>query len=359
MTSTLPILKQRTLWWAISALAVGLGILGMGLSWRQLGAPLRPGLDFAGGTRIQVTRACPTPEATGPCATPIETGVVRTLLSAQGLEGSVIQVTGERGETVSIRSRNLSPDEETAVRQALEERIGPLDRQATQIDSVGPVIGQQLFTSGVLALLVSFAGIVAYLSIRFQFDYAVLAIVALLHDVLITMGVFAWLGLLLNVEVDSLFIVAVLTVVGFSVNDTVVIYDRIREIITPKPAAPETTPSPQTIDPMGAETDTANAPSPEPKPVPTITIGAAVEQGVRQTLSRTFNTTLTTVLPLVAIVIFGGQTLKFFALALIIGFLAGVYSSIFIASTLLVLWREKRGEGTIPLGVPSAPAPTP
>ena len=186
----------------------------------------------------------------------------------------------------------------------------------TQIDSVGPVVGRQILSSGLLALLVAFAGITAYVSLRFKLDFAIFAIVALLHDVLITVGLFALLGLTAGIEVDSLFIVALLTVVGFSVNDTVVIYDRIRETL---------------------------------KLNPTTHIDDIVDSAVNQTLSRSINTTLTTVLPLVAIVVFGGQTLKFFAVALIVGFLSGAYSSIFIASSLLALWRTSSGQayGTV------------
>ncbi len=300
------VIQQRTLWWIISGVVLLSSLVGIALCFQQFGAPLRPGLDFVGGTRIQVTRNC----AVADCEAAIAPDEVRQILAQQGLETSVIQVEGEGGQSVSIRTRNLDVDEESQLRANLESDIGPLDPLLTQIDSVGPAIGQQLFTSGLLSLLVSFAGIVVYLSIRFQFDYAVFAIVALFHDVLVAVGLFAWLGLLLNVEVDSLFIVALLTIVGFSVNDTVVIYDRIRESIA--------------LHPEGDIDD-------------------LVEMGVNQTLTRSINTTLTTTLPLLAIVLFGGETLKFFALALIAGFISGVYSSIFIATTLLALWRKKTG----------------
>ncbi|MEB3269475.1 MAG: protein translocase subunit SecF [Leptolyngbya sp.] len=312
----LKVIQQRSLWWGISALVIVLSLVGMGLSWQQFGAPLRPGLDFVGGTRLQVTRNC----AVADCTTPITAADVRTVLTEQGLETSVIQVEGSEGQSVSIRTRNLDVDTEAQLKASLETAIGPLDPQSTQIDSVGPVLGRQLFASGLLALLVSFAGIVVYLSVRFQLDYAVFAIIALLHDVLVAMGCFAWLGILAQVEVDSLFIVALLTIVGFSVNDTVVIYDRIRENIKAHPQAH---------------------------------IDTVVDDGVNQTLTRSINTTLTTILSLVAIVLFGGETLKFFALALIVGFISGAYSSIFIASTLLALWREKTGRAVVPV------APTP
>jgi preprotein translocase subunit SecF len=268
----LEIIRQRSFWWLISGLLILASLIGMVISWQQLGAPLRPGLDFVGGTRIQVTRNC----AAADCAAPIAPAEVRTILAQQGLETSVIQVTGDEGQSVSVRTRNLDVDEETTLRAALEAEIGPLDAAATQIDSVGPVLGQQLFSAGLLALLVSFAGIVVYLSLRFQLDYALLAIIALLHDVIVTMGLFAWLGLLLQVEVDSLFIVALLTIVGVSVTDTVVLYDRIRENIK--------------LHPEGHIDD-------------------LVDQGVNETLTRSINTTLTTLLPLVAIPLFGGSTL--------------------------------------------------
>ena len=314
----LDIIRQRSFWWLISGLVILASLIGMILSWQQFSAPLRPGLDFVGGTRIQVTRNC----AVADCDAPIDSAEIRNLLSGQGLETSVIQVGGEADQSVSIRTRNLNVDEQAALRTSLEEQIGPLDRQSIQIDSVGPLIGRQLFASGLLALIISFAGIVIYLSIRFQLDYAVLAIIALLHDVLITMGLFAWLGLLLQVEVNSLFIVALLTIVGFSVNDTVVIYDRIRENI---------------------------------KLHPERHINDLVDDGVNQTLTRSINTSLTTVLPLIAIVFFGGETLKFFALALIAGFLAGAYSSIFVASTLLAWWRVRSGQEIAGLSESSQP----
>ncbi|NMF82073.1 protein translocase subunit SecF [Nodosilinea sp. P-1105] len=304
----LHVIKQRSLWWSLSALVIAIGIGAMALSWQQFGAPLRPGLDFAGGTRLQLTRACAIENT---CPDAIDLAEVRQILSQQGLESSSLQLLGQNQETLSIRTINLDVDERTTLQAALDEEVGPFDIDTLQIDSVGPVIGRQLLASGLLALLVAFAGIVGYLSLRFKLDYAVFAIVALLHDVLITLGAFAILGLTLAVEIDSLFIVALLTIVGFSVNDTVVIYDRIRENL---------------------------------KLHPDRHINDVVDDAVNQTLTRSINTSLTTVLPLVAIVVFGGQTLKFFALALIIGFLAGAYSSIFIASTLLALWRERTGQ---------------
>ena len=302
------VIKQRTLWWCISGLIILVGIGSMAFSWQQYGAPIKPSLVFIGCTRLQLTRDCS--EATI-CENPIDISDVRQVLDAQDLPGSSIQLLGEDKQSVVVRTRNLDVDERDSLQSALGETIGTIDPNATKNDTVGPVLGKQLLTSGLMSLLVAFALIAAYLSLRFKFDYAVLAIVALLHDLLITLGLFSILSLVTGYEADSLFIVALLTIVGFSVNDTVVIYDRIRETLSRSPNRP---------------------------------INDIVDDSVNDTLGRSINTTLTTVLTLLSIVIFGGGTLKFFALALITGFLAGAYSSIFIASTLLAWWRS-RSEG--------------
>jgi len=304
----LAVIKQRRLWWIISSLVIMVGLAAMAISWQQFGTPLKPGLDFAGGTRLQLTRSCALTDA---CSGDVDLAQVRQVLADQGLGSSSLQILDSKLQILSIRTRPLSVEERTQLQGALDAEIGPFDTSSVQIDSVGPVIGRQLLSSGLLALLVSFAGIVIYLSLRFKLDYAIFAIIALFHDVLVTSGVFSLLGLMAGVEVDSLFIVALLTIVGFSVNDTVVIYDRVRENI---------------------------------KLSPQIHINDTVDNAVNQTLTRSINTSLTTTLPLLAIVAFGGQTLKYFALALIIGFVAGAYSSIFIASSLLALWRERSGQ---------------
>ena len=300
--------KQRNLWWSLSAIAFVASIIVMMLSFAKFNAPLRPGLDFVGGTRLQLERDC----AIAQCDQPINIAQVRDVLTAQDLGNSSIQVIGEDRQGLAIRTKTLNVDERTALQTALSKAVGKFDPQKTQIDTVGPTIGRELFVAGLLALIVSFFGIIVYLSFRFQFDYALFAILALFHDAFITAGFFSFLGLVAGVEVDSLFLVALLTIIGFSVNDTVIIYDRLRENI--------------------AESSGQS-------------MSEIVDSAVNQTLTRSINTTLTTMLPLLAIFLFGGETLKYFALALIIGFILGAYSSIFIASTLLAWWRESR-QGT-------------
>jgi preprotein translocase subunit SecF len=310
--------QKRDLWWAISGAAMLASLAVMIFSFSTLGTPLRPSLDFVGGTRIQIARDC---SVASNCDQPIDAAQVREVLNEQGLGSGTIQLIGEAQQILSVRTENLDTDRREELLNSLTDLIGTFDPKTLQIDSVGPTVGEELFVSGILALLVSFFGIIVYLSIRFQFDYALFAILALFHDVLITTGVFAALGLTIGVEVDSLFLVSLLTIVGFSVNDTVVIYDRIRENIE--------------ISPENS-------------------INQVVDDAVTQTLGRSINTTLTVLLPLLGIFFFGGQTLKYFALALIVGFLLGAYSSIFVASTLLAWWRNRQNNK--PVAIADTPA---
>jgi preprotein translocase subunit SecF len=316
----LSVIKQRSLWWTISGVVILAGLIAMAISWTRpdIGAPLRPGLEFVGGTRLQLELDCSVPDN---CQGPIQLDEVRSVLTSQGLGNSSIQLLDKDPQKkdrqiVSIRTKSLNVEERTQLQNSLSEAIGAFDPKSTQIDTVGPTLGRQIFISGLQALFVSFAGITIYLTFRFQFDYAVFAFIALFHDVIVTTGVFSILGLVGGVEIDSLFLVALLTIVGFSVNDTVVIYDRVREVITRDPSLP---------------------------------INQVVDDAVNQTLGRSINTTLTTMLPLISIFLFGGETLKYFALALLVGFLAGSYSSIFIASTLLAWWRNRQPSSGVPI----------
>jgi len=306
----LSINKSRSLWWTISSVIIIIGMISMVISWQTPGikAPLRPSLDFIGGTRLQFERDCTKP---GNCDKPIDIAAVREVAKEQGVGDSNIQLAGENG--VTLRTKDLNVDQRSKLQNALSEKIGVFDPQKNQIDSVGPTLGRELFTSGLSALFVSFLGITLYMNFRFQLDYAIFAIIALFHDILITVGMFSIFGLVFGTEVDSLFIVALLTITGFSVNDTVVIYDRIRETVKANPNRP---------------------------------ISEIVDDAVNQTLARSINTTLTVLLTLFSIFFFGGETLHNFALALIVGFTMGAYSSIFIASTLLAWWRERTGSST-------------
>jgi preprotein translocase subunit SecF len=308
----LQVIKQRQFWWSCSIAITIIGFIAMGISWAKIGTPLRPSLDFVGGSRIQYNLDC----AKTDCNKPLNLDIVRDVLTAQGINGSSVQGIEKQGDQppgILIKSATLSGEQQEKIKQALSQKLGEL--KVAQSDTVGPTLGKQLFYSSILALLVSFGLIMLYVAIRFDRDYAVFAIVALLHDVLLTLSVFAVLGLTLGVEVDSLFVVSLLTIVGFSMNDTVVIYDRVRETIQRYPGRH---------------------------------INDIVDEAVNQTLGRSINTTLTVLLSLVSIFLFGGETLKYFSLALIIGFTTGAYSSIFIATSLLAFWREKTGNAIAP-----------
>jgi preprotein translocase subunit SecF len=302
----LKVIQQRSIWWTISAAIILAGIAAMTISWSRpdIRAPLRPSLDFIGGSKLQYELDCTAPNS---CQQPIDINAVRKVTESQGLMGSTVQPVDKTG--ITIRTRELKQAERQKLEIALAEKIGKLDPKKTQNDTVGPTLGKQLFTNGLLSIAISFLGIFLYLAFRFQIDYAFFAFVALFHDVFITVGIFSILGLTNGIEADSLFVVAVLTIIGFSVNDTVVIYDRIREVVAEHPNEP---------------------------------INQVVEDAVNQTLTRSINTTLTVLLTLFSIFFFGGETLHNFSLALIIGFAAGAYSSIFIASTLLAWWRARQ-----------------
>jgi len=297
--------KQRKWWWLLSSAVILTGIISMILSWTnpEIGSPLRRGLDFTGGSKLQYELDCSIPDN----CQPIDIATVREIVRNQGITDPIIQVVGKDLTGLSIRTKELKVDARTKLEADLSQKIGKFDPNKTQSDVVGPTLGQELFQNGLIAIGLSFGLILLYLTFRFKFDYAFFAFVALFHDVLVTTGIFSILGLVGGVEIDSLFVVAILTIIGFSVNDTVVIYDRIREVIRIDPDQP---------------------------------IDKIVDDAVNQTMSRSINTTLTVLLTLLSIFFFGGDTLKNFALCLIIGFTAGAYSSIFIASTLFAWWRE-------------------
>jgi preprotein translocase subunit SecF len=297
--------KQRRWWWLLSSILILTGITSMILSWTnpEIGSPLRRGLDFTGGSKLQYELDC---SIANNCK-PIDIVTVREVVKAQGFVDPIIQVIGKDSTGLSIRTKDLKVEARTKLEAALSEKIGKFDPKKNQNDTVGPTLGAELFQNGLTAIALSFGLILLYLTFRFKFDYAFFAFVALFHDVFITTGIFSILGLVGGVEIDSLFVVAILTIIGFSVNDTVVIYDRIREVISLHPEQP---------------------------------IDQIVDDSINQTMSRSINTTLTVLLTLLSIYLFGGDTLKNFALCLIIGFTAGAYSSIFIASTLFGWWRK-------------------
>ena len=292
------ITRYRRICLSITGVLVFLSLLGLFLSWLSpLHSPLKPGLDFTGGTSIQVERLCENK------CTDLNVDSLRKALT----EPAVVQLLDE-GRAISLRTAALSPAKSGEVVEALNKIAGPLKQEGTQINTIGPLLGEQLLRSSLLALVVSFVGVALYISARYARLYAAMALVCLAHDVLLTSGLFAWLGLLAGVEVDSLFAVALLTLAGYSVNDTVVVFDRIRE---------------------------------QQQVLPNLTVEDQVDRAVAGTLTRSVYTTICTELPILALLLFGGESLHWFAVALFVGVAIGGWSSIGVIPPLLPLFGGK------------------
>jgi preprotein translocase subunit SecF len=289
-------------------------LIGLLLSWLDpaIRAPLRPGLDFTGGTQIQLERNCD--PACADLKAIAVSDVIRDLALPQEGSTPLPQLNAPRvqlldaGQSLLLRLPTLSAAQGQAVIQAVEPVAGPFKDGGQSVDTIGPSLGRQLLQSSLVSLLVAFAGIAVYISFRYDRRYAFLALVALAHDVVIVCGIFAWLGLFFQLEVDSLFAVALLTIAGYSVNDTVVVFDRIRERTQ-----------------QGSD----------------LPLSLQVDQAVSATLTRTLYTSGTTLMPLLALVFFGGATLYWFAIALAIGVVVGSWSSISLAPSLLTLWEPQ------------------
>lgn len=211
---------------------------------------------------------------------------------------------------ISIKTKFIGQDEDTVNKITETLSKDYTNPELISVSSVGPTLGKELFKNSLIALSLAFLGIIAYLSIRFKFDYALAAILGIAHDVLFVVGIFSLLGLLYNVQIDGLFITAILTVVGFSVHDTIVVFDRIRENLRYYSKK--------------------------------MTFGEIVNASVNQTLARSINTSLTTLITLGALYFFGGVTTKDFVLAMILGIAIGTYSSIFFCSVLVDIWEDKK-----------------
>lgn len=269
---------------------------------------LRLGVDFTGGSVLEISFV----------SRPSVADVQKTL---QGQFPDVeISPTGDAG--FIVRTHELSEADHQSMLSALNAAYPSLGMQERQFSSVGPVIGNELKQKSIVAILVVLLAVILYIAFVFRklgrttspWAMGLAAIVALIHDVTIPFGVFAVLGRFFGIEISGVFVAAALTILGFSVSDTVVIFDRVRENIIRK----------------GSKEG----------------FGQIVHQSVLQTLTRSLNTVFTVLLSLFAIYFFGGESIKYFALALIIGIFLGAYSSIFVASPLLVWWTRGRSRSS-------------
>lgn len=273
---------------------------------------LKLGIDFTGGALLEYELSSSASQ--NRVQGTVDSEQLRKVISDEGVE--VGQITKSGDNTYIIRTKPLDQQKINVIKEKLTEKFGPVEERRQEF--VGPVIGKELTQKSGWALVLASITIVLYIAFSFRkvpkptssLRFGIAAIVALLHDVILVVGVFAILGKFLGVEIDTLFVTALLTIIGFSVHDTIVVFDRIRENL---------------LKNIGRKfIDVANI-------------------SVVQTLGRSLNTSLTVVFVLVALLLFGGETIRWFVVALLVGIISGTYSSIFNATALLVWWEEKLG----------------
>lgn len=263
---------------------------------------LKLGIDFTGGSLLTLAF-----DSTRPSVDELLTNIDPIL------EGEIlIQPSGERG--VLIRAQSMTEEQQAEITDALSKAYGQVEE--VSFESIGPTIGKELRQKSILAIFVVLLFIIAYIAFAFRkvasgpirsWTYGLVAVIALVHDIFFVVGIFALLGWAYGIEVGALFVTALLTTLGFSVHDTIVVFDRVRERLRMHPAE---------------------------------TFEQTVNSSINQTLVRSINTSMTAILVLLVLYFFGGESIAFFVLALILGLTAGTYSSVFVASPLLVTFQR-------------------
>jgi len=262
--------------------------------------PINLGMDFVGGNELRIERVCK-----GECSNVSPDSVLenlREISKNKNVLNNIKLQFQNSNKLISIRTPYLSIEESNNLISNLDNIVGPLNYESKASRLIGPKLGKRLLINCVTSLLVSLFAISLYITIRFDKKYALFALLALFHDLLIVFGIFSWLGIILSVEVNSLFAVSLLTIAGYSVNDTVVIFDRIRENLKSKKEGYNET----------------------------------IQISVNESFRRTTFTSITTLIPLLSIILFGSYALFWFSLALSLGIIVGSYSSILLAPSLLL-----------------------
>lgn len=278
---------------------VSLLVILPGVAFLIINPGLRTGIDFTGGSTMTLG-----------FSNPVTQQALREALAARGEIDSTVQNLGDN--TYFVRTRELSEDDKDGIVETLEANLSPDGVNVLSFDLVSPVVARDTVINGIYAVIAAAIGIFLYLwwafrSVPKPFRYGVAAIVALLHDLLIVIGIFAILGNLLGTEINTMFLIAVLTVIGYSVNDTIVVFDRLRENV---------------VNYSGR------------------TFAQNVNISISETLGRSLNTSITLLFTLLALILFGGPTIRAFLFVLLIGVIAGTYSSIAVASQVLVAWES-------------------
>lgn len=294
-------IKYTKVWFALSLLLMAAGLFGIINNYREYGTALVYGIDFTGGSLMELKFENEKTLDPKQIYDPIEAVYPK----------SVSQITHTGENTYIVQSKEMTEEQLQTVSTSIREKLGNFE--LLRFNTIGPKIGETLKQKAVIALIIALIAIVIYIAYAFRtvpkkvsaWKFGFAAIVALIHDILITVGIFA----LFRYEINSFFITALLTIMGFSVHDTIVVFDRIRE----------------NLKKQGRDD----------------TFGDIADISMKQTMARSINTSVSTLLPLITLYIWGAQAIEHFVLALIIGIVVGTYSSIFIASPILTLWQER------------------
>ena len=296
------IVEKRRWYYLASGIVVVLCIAVMVVSTILYGQPLRIGNDFTGGSIFVVEFSAPTSE-----------DAIRQVFADVGIEGPIVQPRGApEDNTWQVRTREVTANEVGAILGALREQIGEINEDTLLFDTVAPAVGSEVARAAAFAVLVTTVIIVGFIWFSFRrvpnaFRYGVCTVVGMAHNLIITFGFFSLMGILAGWEVDALFLTAVLTVIGFSVQDVIVVFDRIRE----------------------------NIPRHRREPFETV-----VNRSLLETVHRSVATQLNAMFVMIAVILFGGATIKPFIATILVGMVSETYSAIFIAVPLLVTWEK-------------------
>ena len=300
---SIPLAEIKKKVWSLSIFLISFSLIGIIIStfYPSIKKPINLGMDYVGGNEIRLERICNID-----CSSITSDKLIsdlRIINKENNLVNNIRFQIQNNNSLISIRTPFLSIDSSEKLINDINKIAGPINFDSKISRSIGPKLGRDLLINGGISLFVSLIAISFYISIRFDKKFSLLALSALFHDLLIVFGIFSWLGIIFSIEVNSLFAVALLTIAGYSVNDTVVIFDRIRE---------------------------------NRKTKDNLNFNQVIEISVNESLRRTLFTSLTTIIPLLTLIIFGSYSLYWFSIALVLGILIGSYSSILLAPSLLI-----------------------